>query len=178
MKYSILILSIFFITSTIFSQTGDTTTTTSGLKYIVLKKGTGKKSKVGKAVEVNYTGWLIDGKKFDSSVDRNETFEFTLGASQVIKGWDEGLALMRVGDKFRFIIPSELAYGEKGAGEIIPPNSTLIFDVELIGIHALKLPIIDTLMTVYVEKGVNAAVGLYYKLKDENGKSIILKKDS
>jgi peptidylprolyl isomerase len=169
-KYSILILSILLINSLIFSQTGDTIATSSGLKYIILKKGTGKKSKTGKAVEVHYTGWLTDGKKFDSSLDRNETFEFTLGESQVIKGWDEGVALMRVGDKFRFIIPPELAYGEKGAGEIIPPNSTLIFDVEVLGIHKPRLSIIDTLMIVYVEKGVNAAVGLYYKLKEEDGK--------
>src|SRR5690348_13486441 len=90
-----------FFSGSLLAQ--DTVTTTSGLKYIVLKKGTGKKSEAGKVAEVHYTGWLIDGKKFDSSVDRNETFEFTLGASQVIKGWDEGVALMRIGDKYRLI---------------------------------------------------------------------------
>jgi len=169
MKYYILIFSLLFFTVNVFSQTGDTVTTTTGLKYIVLKKGTGKKSKNGKAVEVHYTGWLTDGKKFDSSLDRKETFEFTLGSSQVIKGWDEGLALMRTGDKYRFIIPPGLAYGEKGSGEVIPPNSTLIFDVELIGVHSPKLTILDTMMTVYYAKGIKAAVDLYYNLKDESG---------
>jgi tetratricopeptide (TPR) repeat protein len=145
----------------------DTVTTASGLKYIIQKNGKGKKSVQGKVAEVHYTGWLIDGKKFDSSRDRNETFEFTLGVGQVIKGWDEGVSLMKIGDKYRFIIPPELAYGEKGAGDVIPANSTLVFDVELIGIHKPKKSIIDTLMTTYLDKGVDKTIECYYGLKDE-----------
>lgn len=163
-----LILAVFF-SAGIYSQTGDTLTTSSGLKYIIQKNGKGKKAEDGKTVEVHYTGWLVDGKKFDSSRDRNETFEFQLGAKQVIKGWDEGLALMRVGDKFRLILPPELGYGDKGAGEVIPPNATLIFDVELIGVHKTRKPIADTLMEVILNGGgVEKAKELYYDLKDEH----------
>jgi len=163
-----LFVSIIFITG-IYAQSGDTNTTASGLKYIIQKNGKGKKAKVGKTVEVHYTGWLVDGKKFDSSRDRNQTFEFTLGAKQVIKGWDEGLALMSIGDKFRLILPPELAYGDKGAGDIIPPNATLIFDVELIGVHKTRKPIADTLMEVILNGGgVEKAKELYYSLKDEH----------
>lgn len=164
-----LIILLVFCAAGLFSHSfsQDTVTTTSGLKYIVLKKGTGKKSEAGKVAEVHYTGWLIDGKKFDSSVDRNETFEFTLGASQVIKGWDEGVALMRIGDKYRLIIPSELGYGDKGAGDIIPAGATLIFDVDLIGVHKAKKSIIDTLITAAVEKNVQKAIDIYNNLKDD-----------
>src|SRR5688572_12076917 len=98
-----LILLLLILTASVYSQS-DTITTPSGLKYIIIKKGKGKKSEIGKVAEVHYTGWLLDGKKFDSSRDRNETFEFTLGASQVIKGWDEGVALMKIGDEFRLIL--------------------------------------------------------------------------
>jgi len=145
---------------------GDTVTTESGLKYIVLKKGKGKKSVNGRLAEVHYTGWLLDGKKFDSSRDRKETFEFTLGAKQVIKGWDEGVALMKIGDEFRLILPPELAYGERGAGKIIPPNSTLIFDVELLGVHKPKKSFVDTLFAIAVEKNVETAIEVYWDLKD------------
>ena len=137
------ILILFLLVSAAYSQQGDTVTTASGLKYIVVKKGNGKKAENGKMAEVHYTGWLLDGKKFDSSRDRNEPFEFLLGAKQVISGWDEGVALMKIGDKFKLILPPELAYGERGAGEIIPPNSTLIFDVELLGVHKPKKSVID-----------------------------------
>ena len=160
--FHIIILVFFFISG---SFAGDTVTTSTGLKYIVIKKGSGKKSETGKFAEVHYTGWLLDGKKFDSSRDRNETFEFTLGAKQVIKGWDEGVALMRIGDEFRLILPPELAYGENGAGEIIPPNATLVFDVELIGVHKATKPIIDTLMSIIVNKNVEAAIETYEILK-------------
>ena len=162
-------LILFFLIIAAYSCTtlaGDTVTTSSGLKYIVLKKGKGKKSQAGKVAEVHYTGWLIDGKKFDSSKDRNETFEFSLGGGQVIKGWDEGVALMRIGDKYRFIIPPDLAYGEKGAGEVIPPGATLIFDVDLIGVHKAKKEIVDTLLIVTMEKGVKKAIDVYYDLKE------------
>jgi len=113
--------------------TGKGVTTTDGLQYWDLKEGTGAVAKKGDKVKVNYTGWLTNGKKFDSSVGRGP-FEFTLGAGQVIKGWDEGVAGMKVGGKRQLKIPAELAYGDRGVGNgLIPPNSTLIFDVELLG---------------------------------------------
>ena len=109
--------------------------TDSGLEYEILKEGNGDYPKTGNKVTVHYTGWLNDnrkpGNKFDSSVDRNEKFSFTVGIGQVIKGWDEGVISMKVGEKRRLFIPSNLAYGSRGAGNIIPPNSELIFDVEL-----------------------------------------------
>lgn len=107
--------------------------TTDGLKYYDIKEGTGPVAKSGDKVKVHYTGWLTDGKKFDSSVDRGEPFQFTLGAGQVIKGWDEGVAGMKVGGKRQLQIPPQLGYGSRGAGGVIPPNATLIFDVELLG---------------------------------------------
>jgi peptidylprolyl isomerase len=110
-------------------------TTPSGLKYEVITAGTGATPKAGQTVIVHYTGTLDDGTKFDSSRDRNEPFKFKLGAGQVIKGWDEGLATMKVGDRRNLILPPELGYGARGAGGVIPPNATLIFDVELLGIQ-------------------------------------------
>jgi peptidylprolyl isomerase len=110
-------------------------TTASGLKYVELKVGDGKEAKEGSKVIVHYTGKLENGKKFDSSLDRNKPFgPIELGAGEVIKGWDEGLQGMKVGGKRKLIIPSKLGYGERGAGEAIPPNATLIFEVELIEI--------------------------------------------
>lgn len=108
--------------------------TNSGLRYKITDKGNGSSSIVGKNVKVHYKGQLIDGTVFDSSFKRNEPIEFTLGIGQVIKGWDEGLALLSEGDKARFIVPSDLAYGEAGAGGVIPPNANLIFDVELVSV--------------------------------------------
>ena len=113
-----------------------TITTSSGLQYVVLKEGTGAAAKAGDKVKVHYTGWLTDGKKFDSSVDRGKPFEFTLGQKKVIKGWEEGVALMKVGSKHKLIIPADLGYGERGAGGgLIPPNATLVFEVELLGVN-------------------------------------------
>jgi FKBP-type peptidyl-prolyl cis-trans isomerase len=107
----------------------------TGLRYIDYGGGEGQEALPGDRVSVHYTGVLEDGKKFDSSRDRNQPFEFNLGAGQVIQGWDEGVAGMRVGDRRRLIIPSDLGYGSRGAGGVIPPNATLIFDVELLGIR-------------------------------------------
>jgi len=114
--------------------TGDTITTASGLKYIEIQSGSGAAAEPGQTVSVHYTGWFTDGRKFDSSVDGGQPFSFTLGARQVIAGWDQGVALMRVGDKRRYIIPPDLAYGARGHPAGIPPNATLIFDVELLGV--------------------------------------------
>ncbi len=114
--------------------TGKPTTTSSGLQYWNIVVGTGTTATAGKTVKVHYTGWLTDGKKFDSSVDRGQPFEFPLGAGRVIKGWDEGVAGMKVGGKRQLRIPPELGYGGRGAGGVIPPNATLIFDVELIDV--------------------------------------------
>jgi FKBP-type peptidyl-prolyl cis-trans isomerase len=109
-------------------------TTTSGLKYIDLAVGTGATPQMGQTVTVQYTGILDNGKKFDSSRDRNEPFSFTIGIGKVIQGWDEGLSTMKVGGRRQLIIPSNLAYGSRGSGSSIPPNATLVFDVELLGI--------------------------------------------
>ena len=108
--------------------------TASGLGYKMTKEGTGTQASAGKTVSVHYTGKLTDGTKFDSSLDRGQPIEFVLGEGRVIKGWDEGIALLKVGGSATFIIPSDLAYGERGAGGVIPPNATLIFEVELMDV--------------------------------------------
>lgn len=108
--------------------------TPTGLKYTDLKAGAGAEAKAGDAVQVHYTGWLVDGTKFDSSRDSNRPFRFKLGAGQVIKGWDEGVAGMKVGGKRKLTIPPELGYGRQGAGSVIPPGATLVFEVELLGV--------------------------------------------
>ena len=109
-------------------------TTDSGLQYVKLVGGDGATPQTGQTVYVHYTGTLEDGTKFDSSRDRNRPFSFPLGTGRVIKGWDEGVALMKVGDRFKLIIPPDLGYGSRGAGGVIPPDATLIFDVELLRI--------------------------------------------
>jgi FKBP-type peptidyl-prolyl cis-trans isomerase len=116
--------------------TGKPTVTPSGLKYYVLKPvKTGAQAKAGDQVKVHYTGWLTNGTKFDSSLDRGEPIAFPLGQGRVIKGWDEGITGMKVGEKRQLQIPASLAYGERGAGGTIPPNADLVFDVELVAIN-------------------------------------------
>ena len=105
-----------------------------GLKFTDDQVGTGTEAQAGKTVSVHYTGWLLDGTKFDSSRDRNQAFSFPLGRGQVIKGWDEGVAGMKVGGKRTLVIPPDLGYGARGAGGVIPPNATLVFDVELLAV--------------------------------------------
>ncbi len=109
--------------------------TDSGLKYEDLAEGEGPAAAPGQKVSVHYTGWLTDGRKFDSSVDRNEPFSFPLGRGTVIRGWDEGVAGMKVGGRRRLTIPPQLGYGARGAGGVIPPNATLVFEVELLEIQ-------------------------------------------
>jgi FKBP-type peptidyl-prolyl cis-trans isomerase FkpA len=116
------------------AEEGNIVTTDSGLQYEDLAMGEGPEAKTGDAVSVHYTGWLTDGTKFDSSVDRGTPFEFPLGAGRVIKGWDEGVAGMKVGGKRKLTIPPELGYGDRGAPPKIPPGATLVFEVELLEI--------------------------------------------
>lgn len=145
----------------------DTVTTATGLKYIIVEKGKGKKSETGSNVVVHYSGYFRDGKMFDSSVKRGEPFKFELGAGQVIKGWDEGLYLMQEGDKFRFIIPYTLAYGEAGRPPQIPEKSDLIFDVELIQVLP---PIVVEKFDIKGKKEYTTASGLkYYIVKEGTG---------
>jgi len=126
------------LNSPALAQTGKPVTTPSGLQIIDSKVGTGPSPKTGQTCVMHYTGWLYEngakGKKFDSSVDRGQPFEFKIGQHQVIAGWDEGVASMKVGGKRTLIIPAALGYGAQGAGNVIPPNATLMFDVELLGI--------------------------------------------
>ena len=124
--------------STAMAQVGKTMTTSSGLQITDSKVGTGATPKSGQTCVMHYTGWLYEngakGKKFDSSVDRGQPFEFPIGTRRVIAGWDEGVATMKVGGKRTLIIPPELGYGARGAGGVIPPNATLIFEVELLDV--------------------------------------------
>ncbi|MCA9730487.1 FKBP-type peptidyl-prolyl cis-trans isomerase, partial [candidate division KSB1 bacterium] len=113
---------------------GEQMKTESGLEYIEVEAGSGTQAEAGKNVSVHYTGKFQDGRVFDSSVQRGEPITFKLGVGQVIKGWDEGIALMKVGGKAQLIIPPHIAYGERGAGGVIPPNATLVFDVELVDV--------------------------------------------
>jgi FKBP-type peptidyl-prolyl cis-trans isomerase len=149
LKSACLIAVITFVATVVFAQgdsakpdnkaptkvTGPSTKMPSGLEYWDIKVGTGPTASAGHTVKVHYTGWLTNGKKFDSSIDRGEPFSFELGGGQVIKGWDQGVAGMKVGGKRQLRIPPELAYGDRGAGGAVPPNATLIFDVELLGVQ-------------------------------------------
>ncbi len=147
----------------------DVMTTDSGLQYIMVEEGTGEAPQNGDIVQVHYTGTLEDGTVFDSSLSRGEPIAFSLGLGQVIPGWDEGIALLTVGGKAKLIIPSELGYGERGAGGVIPPNATLFFDVELVGIQ-LGPPTAPT--EVNEDDYVTTESGLkYYDLEDGTGET-------
>jgi peptidylprolyl isomerase len=117
----------------LFAMPANLETTPSGLQYSIDQEGTGAQPRVGQTVSVHYTGWLTNGVKFDSSRDRNRPFEFPLGQGRVIRGWDEGVAAMKIGEKRTLVIPPDLGYGARGAGGVIPPNATLVFAVELLG---------------------------------------------
>lgn len=134
------ILGVFIMSMNDASADTKTVTTASGLRYVDTVIGSGAEAKSGQQVSVHYTGWLLEsgdakGNKFDSSVDRGQPFRFGLGAGQVIKGWDEGVAGMKVGGKRTLLIPPGLGYGARGAGGVIPPNANLMFDVELLGVQ-------------------------------------------
>jgi len=132
---TIVVLTLLLGVGGSMAESNQEVTTPSGLKYVDQVVGTGEAAVAGKNVSVHYTGWLESGKKFDSSVDRGQPFSFPLGAGRVIKGWDEGVQGMKVGGKRKLTIPSDLGYGSRGAGGVIPPNATLVFDVELLGVH-------------------------------------------
>jgi peptidylprolyl isomerase len=117
------------------AQAAQEVTTPSGLKYTDEVVGNGPSPRNGQTVVVHYTGWLTNGTKFDSSLDRGQPFTFPLGQGQVIKGWDEGVASMKVGGKRKLVIPPDLGYGNRGAGGVIPPNATLVFEVQLLGVQ-------------------------------------------
>lgn len=148
----------------ISATAGDTLSTKSGLKYIITKKGDGVRAKVGDKIEAHYTGKFTNGEVFDSSVDRGTPFKFNLGKGQVIKGWDEGFALLDVGDEATFIIPYELAYGAAGRPPSIPAKATLIFDVQLLDVVE---PIVAVPYDVKGVKKVTTQSGLQYQVVRE-----------
>jgi peptidylprolyl isomerase len=145
-------------------------TTRTGLTYLITRRGTGKQAKAGETVIVHYTGTLTDGVKFDSSRDRNQPFAFKLGAGQVIKGWDEGIARLRVGDQAILVIPSQLGYGKKGAGGVIPPDATLIFIVELVDVKATSMA--EMLSETLDARGLDAMITQYQQLSAAGGQDI------
>jgi len=140
-------------------------TTASGLTYIITSRGKGRHPKTGETVLVHYTGTLIDGTKFDSSQDRHEPIAFPLGKGAVIKGWDEGIARLGIGDSAVLVIPPQLGYGAKGAGGVIPPGATLVFVVTLVDIKGEALS--EVLLKIIDERGIDAAVSEYRGLKTQ-----------
>jgi peptidylprolyl isomerase len=153
------------------SPRAGTTTTPSGLTYLITHRGEGKQPRAGEIVIVHYTGALTSGVKFDSSRDRDQPLAFKLGANRVIKGWDEGIALMHVGDQGILIIPPQLGYGSKGAGNgLIPPDSTLVFFVELVGVKASSLA--EMLSQTLERNGIEAMIARYHDLKSQTAQDI------
>jgi len=149
----------------------DTVMTSSGLKYVIIERGSGAKADSGKEVEVHYNWYLTNGRLAGSSIKSGHPFDFILGKGKVIKGWDEGISYMHVGDHFEFIIPPRLGYGEKGAGNVIPPIATLIYDTYLISVGEPKEEFVDTLFNLAIEKGVDTAIAVYHDLyRTESGK--------
>ena len=138
-------------------------TTPSGLIYLITKKATGRVPKAGETVIVHYTGTLTNGVKFDSSRDRNDPIAFKLGVGQVIKGWDEGIGKLHVGEQAILVIPPTIGYGSKGAGDVIPPDSTLIFVVELVDVKAKSIT--DIMSSTLKEKGIEAMIAEFRALK-------------
>ncbi len=144
-------------------------TSATGLTYVVLSEGSGQPAAAGDNVSMQYTGWLTDGTKFDSSRDSGRPFKFTLGAGEVIRGWDEGVAGMKPGEKRQLRIPAKLGYGERGAGGVIPPNADLVFDVELVSVKKV-LPVPSAPADVAGKTPVKTASGLMYTvLADGSG---------
>lgn len=163
-----LVLIFLFVSSVIYTRSiSDTLYSNSGLKYIILKTGEGAKAKKGNDIEVHYTGKFLDGKIFDSSYDRNEPITFELLAGQMLPGFDEGVSLMSVGDKYRLIIPYQLGYGESGSGNI-PPKATLIFDIELLSLQDYGRSLSDTLWSYFNKNGIDKLQAEYEHLKKEN----------
>lgn len=150
----------------------DVLTTASGLQYVIIEEGTGPTPEQGSIVEVHYNGTLEDGTKFDSSYDRGQPIQFPVGVGQVIPGWDEGIALMKQGGKAKLIIPPDLAYGEQGAGGVIPPNATLLFDVELVSVAPAPPPPPDAPTEVDAADYTTTESGLqYYDFEEGSGAS-------
>jgi FKBP-type peptidyl-prolyl cis-trans isomerase len=139
-------------------------TTASGLTYVITSRANGRRPKIGETVLVHYTGTLVDGTKFDSSQDRQEPIAFPLGRGAVIKGWDEGIAQLGIGDSAVLIVPPQLGYGEKGAGGVIPPNATLVFVVKLVDVKGEALS--EVLLKIIDDRGIDAAVAEYRRLKE------------
>lgn len=176
------VLLFLVLTSLSFAQSNgtasDTLATASGLKYVILGRGNGAKADTGMEVEINYNWYLTNGRLIGSSFKTGHPYDFVLGKGKVIKGWDEGISYMHAGDHFKFIIPPQLGYGKKGAGDVIPPNAALIYDTYLISVGKAKEQFIDTLFNLTLKKEWTlqslSAVD-YFKLKETN---IILKKTS
>ncbi len=151
--------------------------TASGLKYKIVQKGNGPKAEEGKEICLHGIGSFPDGKIFWNSRDPNDPFYFVLGVDGVIKGCSEGVALMRVGDRFIFTLPPELGYGEKGSGTTIPPNATLIFDYEILSVETPKTPIAATLYPIINEKGISQAISTYLWLKKDKSAEYNFRED-
>jgi tetratricopeptide (TPR) repeat protein len=176
-------LFILAVVITAFPQTGQTTdpdkeyVTASGLKYRIINRGDGAKAETGKEICLHGIGSFPDGKVFWNSREPADPFYFVLGVDPVIKGCSEGVALMRVGDRFIFTLPPELGYGEKGAGDTIPPNAILIFDYEILSVETPKTPIAATLYQAIQDKGISQALSLYLWLKKDKSTEYNFRED-